>query len=251
MSAILRRPSHRRCIRVRVGCLALVAPALILACGSYSSDYPVVVANGHVHAIRVFAESADMGTVAPGQTAEFTLRLSDIGYNTKDITGNPTSPTPASAVTFSATDLTTGAVACFQQGGTSTQTQGCKPTIVTHLTTYVQFQPKDFCTGGSTNNATCDALAPVADFVASPSPAPVGGTVLFNAAASHAVGSHTLVRYIWNFGDAAQPTPGSGVTATHVYASAGTYNVTLTVVDDGGQQATKSDALTVVAPAAR
>jgi hypothetical protein len=237
-------------IRAVLSCTALVAPALFPACGSYSSDYPVVVANGHVHAIRFFAESADIGTVAAGQTVSFSLRLADIGYNTKDITGNPTSPTPASAVTFSATDLTTGAVACFQEGGTSTQTQGCKPTIVTHLTTYVQFQPKDFCPGGSTNNAMCEALAPVADFVASPSPAPVGGTVLFNAAASHAGGSHLLVRYIWNFGDAAQPALASGVIATHVYATAGTYNVTLTVVDDGGQQATKSDSLTVVVPPA-
>jgi len=238
--------THRRFSRS-----ALIALGLLPACGSYSSDYPVVVGNGHVHAIRVFASGTDMGMVATGQTIAFSLRLSDIGYNTKDITGNPTSPTPASAVTFSATDLTTGAVACFQEGGTSTQTQGCKPTIVTHLTTYVQFQPKDFCPGGSTNNATCEALAPVADFVASPSPAPVGGSVLFNAAASHAVGSHTLVRYIWNFGDVAQPAAGSGVTTTHVYGTAGNYNVTLTVVDDGGQQATKSNSLSVVAPTTR
>jgi PKD repeat protein len=228
-----------RPIRRVLMCSGLVAPILFGACGSYTSDYPVVVGNGNVHAVKVFADGADMGTVGVGQTASFTLRLSDLGYNNADITGNPTSPTSASAVTFSAADLTTGTVACFQQTGSA---QTCKPTIVTHLTTYVRFEQKDFCPQSA---GGCEPQLLVAEFVMSPSPAASGSAVAFNGAASHAATNRTLVRYTWNFGDPAKPQAANGVTATHTYDTAGTYNVTLTVADDAGQQATVSHSLVV------
>lgn len=41
----------------------------------------------------------------------------------------------------------------------------------------------------------------------------------------------TLASYSWDFGDG---TGGNGVTVAHTYAEAGTYQVSLTVVDDGG-----------------
>ncbi|MCU7937090.1 MAG: PKD domain-containing protein, partial [Candidatus Thiodiazotropha sp. (ex Dulcina madagascariensis)] len=41
----------------------------------------------------------------------------------------------------------------------------------------------------------------------------------------------TIVAYAWDFGDG---TSGTGSTPSHTYASAGTYNVTLSVTDDGG-----------------
>ncbi|MDQ6887995.1 MAG: S8 family serine peptidase [Gemmatimonadota bacterium] len=50
--------------------------------------------------------------------------------------------------------------------------------------------------------------------------------------------------YGWAFGDA---TSGSGVTASHAYGAANTYNVTLTVTDAGGTNAT-TQAVTVTAP---
>ena len=55
----------------------------------------------------------------------------------------------------------------------------------------------------------------------------------------------TIAGYAWDFGDTAT---GSGATASHEYAAAGTYTVTLTVTDDDGAQHAVSHDVTVVAP---
>ena len=219
------------------------ATALVAGCGSYSSDYPIVISNGNLSAIRVFADGIDLGAVSAGATVSTTLRLRDQGYATVDITGNPSSPSPVSQVTFSARDLTSGTVACFHQSG-GAQAQDCKPVTVTHQPTFIQFREADFCrhinVGGQ-----CEDLLPVASFVSSPAAPAPRSVVVFNAAASHAAAGHAILQYLWNFGDPANPARGTGVTATHVYDTAGTYNVTLTVVDDAGHEATSTGTVTV------
>jgi PKD repeat protein len=86
---------------------------------------------------------------------------------------------------------------------------------------------------------------PVASFTRTPSSgeAPLG--VSFNASGSYdSDGSITFCA--WSFGDGGH---GSGITATHTYNSAGTYDAQLTVTDNDGSTDTASRSITVIEPA--
>ena len=76
---------------------------------------------------------------------------------------------------------------------------------------------------------------PTAAFVTSPSAPVVNQTVNFNGAGSQAEPGHNISSYDWTFGDGSS---GGGPIATHAYASAGTYTVTLQVTDDVGRKST-------------
>jgi PKD repeat protein len=65
----------------------------------------------------------------------------------------------------------------------------------------------------------------------------------FDASAS--TDDHGIASYAWTFGDGGT---GSGVTASHAFASAGTYTVTLVVTDAAGQTGTVAKAVAVTAP---
>jgi PKD repeat protein len=67
-------------------------------------------------------------------------------------------------------------------------------------------------------------------------------TCTFNGSGS-ADPDGTITTYSWAFGDGAT---GSGAIVTHAYAATGTYNVTLTVSDNGGATNTQSKAVTVI-----
>jgi serine protease len=54
-----------------------------------------------------------------------------------------------------------------------------------------------------------------------------------------------IVSYAWDFGD---NSTGSGVTPSHTYAAAGTYDVTLTVTDNDNAPGSVSHSVTVTAP---
>ncbi|MEZ5249826.1 MAG: PKD domain-containing protein, partial [Ilumatobacteraceae bacterium] len=84
--------------------------------------------------------------------------------------------------------------------------------------------------------------APTAAFTATTSPLQVAVDA---ATSSDADG--TIVSYAWDFGDGAT---GSGVTAAHTFAAAGTYTIVLTVTDDDGAEGTSSQSVVVEAPAA-
>jgi PKD repeat protein len=77
--------------------------------------------------------------------------------------------------------------------------------------------------------------APTPDFFFNPpQPRPVLDDITFDASRSFDADGF-IVSYKWTWGDGQSETT-SRVTATHDYASAGTYNVTLTVTDNGDLQ---------------
>ncbi|MEA3239847.1 MAG: PKD domain-containing protein [Candidatus Bipolaricaulota bacterium] len=59
----------------------------------------------------------------------------------------------------------------------------------------------------------------------------------------------TIVSYYWDFGDPQDPTPGTGMTASHNYVHPGTYLVKLTVTDDEGKLNYEKIVITVTNPA--
>lgn len=81
--------------------------------------------------------------------------------------------------------------------------------------------------------------APVASFL----PATTGLDLSVDAAAS-TDSDGTIAGYQWAFGDGATS---SGATASHTYAAAGNYTVTLTVTDDKGATGTTTRDITLVA----
>ena len=83
-------------------------------------------------------------------------------------------------------------------------------------------------------------------FIVTPTAPTESQTVLFDASGS----TGSIASYQWNFGDGAH---GDGRTDDHAYATAGTYVVTLTLVDPYGRTASRSQSITVtqgVQPAA-
>jgi PKD repeat protein len=83
---------------------------------------------------------------------------------------------------------------------------------------------------------------PAAVFTISPSAPSQLEAVQFNASSSRAGAGRTISSYRWNFGDGSTAT---GVTASHAYASVGTYQVTLTVTDNVGLTNTATNPVAV------
>jgi len=82
--------------------------------------------------------------------------------------------------------------------------------------------------------------APVASFTATPTSGVAPLLVSFNASGSYD-SDGSITSYAWDFKDG---NTGSGQTVSHTFASAGSYNVTLTVTDDKG--ATDSTTKTII-----
>ena len=83
---------------------------------------------------------------------------------------------------------------------------------------------------------TLVACIPIPVISVSPSPVIAGEEVSFDASEtmiSNVPEDNVAVSYDWDFGDG---NSGDGKTVTHTYEKAGTYKVTLTVVDSAGRE---------------
>ena len=103
------------------------------------------------------------------------------------------------------------------------------------------------CGGDDDTGQTADNTPPEARLAATPDLANVGAQVAFSAAGSlDADGAIVGYRFVFADGSAAVET--ATPSATHVFASPGLYQVTLTVTDDGGATASATAAVNVAAP---
>jgi len=118
-------------------------------------------------------------------------------------------------------------------------------TYVVTLTIADQFNR----TASSSQTLTVSGVAPQpASFTVSPATSHVGEDVNFNASASRPAPGRTIRSYDWDFGDGAQKTTTSPITA-HDYQSAGSFTVTLVVTDDVGHQSVATGSVTVLTDA--
>jgi PKD repeat protein len=92
---------------------------------------------------------------------------------------------------------------------------------------------------------TANDLAPAASFTISPNPATTGSGAVFNGTGSSDPDG-SIASYTWGFGDGS-PAAG-GAAPTHVYSTTGSYEVKLTVTDNGGQTGSVTHTVVVNAP---
>jgi len=170
----------------------------------------------------------------------------------------PTAPAELDTVVFSAawcttavtTNCTSGSVSSwtwsFGDGGTATgQVVTHQFASGTYPVTLTVKDPAGRAVSTTRTITVSTGTKPTAVFVVSPASPVVNQTVFFNAAGSSAAGNRTLVDYQWNFGNGHS---GRGVTTSHAFEVAGSYTVTLTVVDDAGRMATSTATVTVTVP---
>ena len=86
---------------------------------------------------------------------------------------------------------------------------------------------------------------PTASFSASPTAPIPNQDVHFDATVSRAGAGHTLVRFVWNFGDGTERVDSNSPIVAHKFAAIGSYVVTLNIADEVGQVATTTRTINV------
>src|SRR5712692_4823933 len=200
-------------------------------------------------------------------TFTVTLTVTDNSGSTgtksvKVVATQPTDLPPVASFTVTGNNTVTGSTVSFN-GGASSDPDG---TVVSYAwtfgdggtgtgvtATHVYTTAGTFTVtltvtdnSGSTGSASAKVVVidrpPVARFTVTGNITVTGSTVSFDASAS-ADPDGTIVSYAWTFGDGGTAT---GVTATHVYAAAGTFTPTLTVTDNSGSVGSASGKVPVL-----
>ena len=175
---------------------------------------------------------------------------------TADFTWSPENPAVNDTVNF--TDATTVFGDCeitawaweFGDGATGAgETASHDYTAEGTYTVRLNVTLSDGATCNASRDVTVSPLPPencscTASIAKDPDPAETGQTVAFTGSAA-VDGECSVTGWAWEFGDGAT---GAGETASHAYAAAGTYTVTLVVTLDDGTTCEATTDVTVTAP---
>lgn len=225
-------------------CVEIVATAI-------GSDYTVAQSHGVlIHLIQTGIIVPASATPAPSFTVA------------------PTSPTANEAVQFdgskSCANALDGSGACPGGSGTITSYQwnfGDGSTASGRLASHAFSRQQTYLvtltvtndlgiSASTTQSVQIGAGAlPTPAFITSPTAPAPGTSVNFDATTSKPGAGHSIVRYVWNFGDGSAFVDSSSPAASHTYTAEGTYVVTLTVSDEAGQTASVTGQVKVAVPA--
>jgi PKD repeat protein len=189
------------------------------------------------------------------------------GYPMPKFTYSPTSPNEGADVTF---DASTSIAACLINPNDPNNANSCTPAdgritsyqwdfgngqtgsgvrVTTRFDNRGKYGVKLIVTNdrGFSNQVTqtvdvAGVANPTIEWSFSPSAPGVNQQVFFDANQAQAAPGRTLTRYDWDFGDGYF---GSGVTESHRFGHAATFNVTLTVTDSAGKTAASTKSITV------
>jgi PKD repeat protein len=177
-----------------------------------------------------------------------TIGSSSPGGLTAAFTFSPTSPLPGAPVHFNASTSTSanpiasykwdfgdGSPVTTTASATTSHTYSAVGTFVVTLTVKDSAQLT-----ASTSQQVAVGAGATASFTMAPSPSTAGATVTFDASTSVASTGGVITNYLWNFGDSATIVSTTSPTQPHVYSTANTYVVSLTVTDSNGSTATTS-----------
>jgi PKD repeat protein len=204
---------------------------------------PVRVAEEVEHDVAVTGVTVTPTEVKVGESVEINVRVKNEGTMEEKDFGvsvyNGTSLIETRNVTLVAGAERMLHFSWFEATNTTVQSAYNVSANVTQVTNETDLADNEFM-----NVVGTIQLLPVAYFTFSPSEPTSGQTVAFDASGSYAPGipTKTIDSYNWNFGDGTNAT---GVAVTHAYDTAGTFSVTLTVVDSDDLSSTLEDSLVV------
>lgn len=198
-----------------------------------STADPVTNSRGRARArLRTTRDTVASATVA-GVSDEITVSVETISPPEARITVSNTNPEVGETVTYSGSGSTDdGAIVRYSwdlgngvtAGGANVSTSYSTPG--SYLVT-LTVRDDDGEAGVATQTVTVTADAPVASFTFTPGSPTVGKSVAFDASSS--LSDTPIVQYAWNWGDGTSPTVSGSPRVSHVFAAAGTYQVSLTI----------------------
>ncbi len=170
-------------------------------------------------------------TLAVGQTLDLQAAVVDDGW-----------PSPPGAVTLQWTSQSGPATPTWPlNDANQAHTHVVFPTAGTYVLRLTANDGQYTSFDELTITVTAANVAPVVLFTRSPLVGAAPLTVAVNGSGS-SDSDGTIVGYAWTFGDGGTA---SGVTASHVYTTVGTYTITLTVTDNSGATASTTATMNV------